>query len=378
MSRTFLQKLRAIAHPDRRAALAGRVGRLFGTFKAALRRAAEPGAAPPHRPSLARPLRQTAFSGANPGDLTMFSFAPDNLPENAPLVVILHGCGQSAAELDLAAGWSELAERHGFALLAPQQTTANHLKGCFNWYSPGDVTRGAGEAASIIAMIHAMRAAHGLDPARTFVAGLSAGGSMAGALLAAYPEEFAGGALFAALPYGAASGTIAALAAMARPSQRSAGEWGDLVRAAAPEPARRPSVSIWQGLADRTVNPANAEALAAQWTDAHGLRPGIFEADEVDGHTRRVWRGADGGALVELYEIEGLGHAIPLDADGAGEAAVGTPGLFAAEAGICAPWRIAQGWGLLGPVAERALRQHLPPGLAIRSARRQSDPVEPG
>ena len=378
MSRSFSQKLRALAHPDRLAALAQRARHLFAALKAALRKPAEPGAAPPHRPQLDSPLKENAFSGANPGELTMLSFVPDDLPDNAALVVILHGCGQSAAELDLAAGWSALAQSHGFAVLAPQQAMANHLKGCFNWYSPGDVTRGEGEAASIIAMIGAMREAHRLDPARTFVTGLSAGAAMAGALLAAYPEEFAGGALFAGLPYGAAGGTIAALSAMARPPNRSAGEWGDLVRAAAPEPARRPSVSIWHGLADRVVNPGNGEALAAQWTDAHGLHPGIFEADTVDGHARRVWRGADGGALVELYEIEGLGHAIALDIDGVGDAAVGTPGSFAADAGICAPWRIAQGWGLLGPVAERVLRQHLPPGLAIRSVRRQSDPVAPG
>ena len=378
MFRFLLKELREAARPIRRTALVRHAQRLAAKIAAAFPARARPDLAPPGPPARVSPLQETDFAGANPGELKMLSYAPPGLAADAALVVILHGCGQSAGDFDLAAGWSELAQKHGFALLAPQQTTANHLKGCFNWYSPGDITRGAGEAASIIAMIHAMRQAHGLDPARTFVAGLSAGGSMAGALLAAYPEEFAGGALFAALPYGAASGTIAALAAMARPSQRSAGEWGDLVRAAAPEPARRPSVSIWQGLADRTVNPANAEALAAQWTDAHGLRPGIFEADAVDGHARRVWRGADGGALVELYEIEGLGHAIPLDAEGAGEAAVGTPGPFAADAGISAPWRIAQGWGLLGPVAERALRQHLPPGLAIRSARRQSDPVAPG
>ena len=63
-----------------------------------------------------------------------------------PLVVVLHGCGQTAAGYDLGAGWSTLAKRYGFALLMPEQQPSNNANGCFNWFNPEDTARGRGEA----------------------------------------------------------------------------------------------------------------------------------------------------------------------------------------------------------------------------------------
>src|SRR5688500_4913085 len=74
--------------------------------------------------------------GSNPGNLAMLKYVPDNLPAQAPLVVILHGCGQKAAGYDIGAGWSELADRWGFALLLPEQQMSNNVGGCFNWFDP--------------------------------------------------------------------------------------------------------------------------------------------------------------------------------------------------------------------------------------------------
>ena len=117
--------------------------------------------------------------GSNPGALKARVHIPSGLPRGAPLVVVLHGCTQNAAGYDAAAGWSRLADRHGFALLFPEQSRANNPNLCFNWYEPGDAARGHGEAASIAAMVEAMIERHGLDRSRLFVTGLSAGGAMA-------------------------------------------------------------------------------------------------------------------------------------------------------------------------------------------------------
>jgi poly(3-hydroxybutyrate) depolymerase len=87
--------------------------------------------------------------GSNPGALKAWTFVPDRLPENAPLVVILHGCLQTAAEYDHGSGWSALAGQGGFALLYPEQQRPNNPNGCFNWFNPEDTRRGRGEAASI-------------------------------------------------------------------------------------------------------------------------------------------------------------------------------------------------------------------------------------
>src|SRR4051812_18114873 len=119
----------------------------------------------------------TAF-GSNPGNLRMFTYVPERRPVGAPLVVVLHGCTQTAAGYDEGAGWSTLAERYGFALLLPEQQRANNPNNCFNWFLPGDIRRGQGEALSIYQMIEHMVADEKLDRRRVFVTGLSAGGAM--------------------------------------------------------------------------------------------------------------------------------------------------------------------------------------------------------
>jgi len=95
--------------------------------------------------------------GPNPGDLRMLYHAPTGLEPGAPLVVVLHGCTQTAEGYADGAGWLTLADRYGFAVLAPEQQAANNPNLCFNWFEPGDTRRGAGEAASIRQMVAALK-----------------------------------------------------------------------------------------------------------------------------------------------------------------------------------------------------------------------------
>src|SRR4030095_10249009 len=159
-------------------------------------------------------------------------YLPTGLKSGAPLVVVLHGCTQSAAIYDHGSGWSHLADRHGFALLFPEQQRANNMNLCFNWYLPGDASRGVGEVESIRQMIATMVEKTDLDPARIFVTGLSAGGAMASAMLAAHPEMFAGGAIIAGLPFGSADTLGEALTSMNAPVKASDKALGDAVRSA--------------------------------------------------------------------------------------------------------------------------------------------------
>ena len=126
------------------------------------------------------------FTGG-PGAVRMLQHVPAGLPEGAPLVVVLHGCTQTAGAYDLGAGWSTLADRHGFAVLYPEQTRANNSNLCFNWFQPQDVARVGGEAQQIRQGVARMVALHGVDPKRVYVTGLSAGGAMTAAMLATPP-----------------------------------------------------------------------------------------------------------------------------------------------------------------------------------------------
>jgi poly(hydroxyalkanoate) depolymerase family esterase len=288
-------------------------------------------------------LDETTQFGVNPGGLRMFSHVPDGLERGAALVVALHGCTQDASSYARGSGWITLADRHGFAVLLPEQTPRGNAKGCFSWFDPRLTRRDLGEVASIRAMMDTMIARHGLDPARVHVTGLSAGAAMGASLLAAYPERFASAGLVAGLPHGAAVSVQQAFEAMAQGGRKTPQQWGNLVRAASAHQGAWPRVSIWHGDADRTVVTGNADALVAQWTDVHGLdvRAGLDRSG--DGVRRQVWLGTDGAVAVERVLVPGLGHGLPIDAgiDGGGE-----EGAFFLEAGVASSAALCDFFGI--------------------------------
>ncbi|MCU0702354.1 MAG: esterase, partial [Myxococcaceae bacterium] len=83
--------------------------------------------------------------GTNPGNLLMYRFVPAGLPRNRPLVVLLHGCGDTAENFSRGSGFEAQATARQFALLVPQQQSANNTDRCFNWVLPANQQRGSGE-----------------------------------------------------------------------------------------------------------------------------------------------------------------------------------------------------------------------------------------
>jgi poly(hydroxyalkanoate) depolymerase family esterase len=264
----------------------------------------------------------------NPGELQMLTYVPHNLPANAPLVVLMHGCGQDADTFATHSGWRHLASRHNFALLMPVQTSDNNPQTCFNWFRPGDTKRGHGEVESVAEMVRAMTAALHLDRERIYVTGLSAGGAMTAALLAAYPDLFAAGAVVAGLPVGSASNIVNALSRMSgRGGEHDADAWASFARRHGPPDyhGRLPRVSIWHGQVDPVVAPRNGRDVALQFAALHGLnRPSTTEPHHGIHHTS--W-----GNAVELWELDHAAHVYPIPA----------------EHGISAAHEIAKFWGLI-------------------------------
>jgi poly(hydroxyalkanoate) depolymerase family esterase len=322
------------------------------------------------RRGLRSPLVETKGFGANPGDLRMFSFVPDSLQPAPGLVVVLHGCGQTAAGYDLGAGWSTLAKHYGFALLMPEQQPSNNANLCFNWFNPDDTARGRGEACSIRQMIARMAKDHQIDAHRIFVTGLSAGGAMTTVMLGTYPEVFAAGAVIAGLPYGVATNVREALSGMFQSRARPAGELGDLVRKASNHRGPWPKISVWHGSADRTVNPANANEIVKQWLDLHQLSSAPMSEGTVDGYPRQIWWNADGETIVESYTITDMAHGTPLGT-AANDERYGTQGAFLIEAGISSSYHIANFFGLTEWIREpqRVAKPaaQTPPRAAIES-----------
>src|SRR3954468_20147205 len=194
-------------------------------------------------------------------------------------------------------------------------------------------------------MVGRMVSDHAIDPARVFVTGLSAGGAMTSVMLATYPEVFAGGAIIAGLPYGAANNVQQAFENMFQCPPRPARDWGDLVRAASRHRGAWPRISVWHGDADATVVPSNAIEIIKQWTDVHGLsaRPSFEEV--VDGYPRKVWVNGTGDELIESYSIPNMAHGTPL-ATGDADEQCGAAGPFLLEVGISSSYHIAKFFGL--------------------------------
>lgn len=290
-------------------------------------------------------LHEVGTFGTNPGNLRMHLYVPARLEASPPLVVALHGCGQDAAQYAVGTGWSKLAEHLGFVVLYPEQQSANNPKSCFSWFVPGHVRRDGGEAASIHQMVEHVIAAYGVDRSRVFVTGLSAGGAMTNAMLATYPDTFAAGAIIAGLPYGSATSVQEAFSAMFTDQQHAPRALGDRVRTASPTPGPWPRISIWHGTADQIVRPGNADLIASQWADVHGLSVVPSFEGHHGAHVQRRWNGADGNPLIESFTIAGMAHGVPLDTKG-GSAAFGMPGPFFIDAGISSTQQIARIWGL--------------------------------
>lgn len=295
----------------------------------------------------AQTLTEVTGFGNNPGNLKMFKVVPNGLGSGRPLVVALHGCAQSAAAYDVESGWVQLANRWQFAVLLPQQQSANNSSSCFNWFETADITRGSGEALSIRQMVARMASDHGHDPARVYVTGLSAGGAMTAAMLATYPDVFAGGAIIAGIPYRCGVGTSAAFSCMNPGASLTPAQWGDRVRAASTHTGPWPIVSIWHGDADYVVRPVNLTESMEQWTHVHGIDQVADVQDSLLGYPRRHYRDANGRTLVETVSITGMGHGTPVD-PGTGDAQCGVAGAYLLDANICSSYWIGRFWGLDG------------------------------
>jgi poly(hydroxyalkanoate) depolymerase family esterase len=209
------------------------------------------------------------------------------------LIVMLHGCKQDPVDFAVGTRMNALAETHGFLVAYPGQARAANPAVCWNWFNPRDQRQGMGEPAIIAGLTREIIAEFAIDPARVFIAGLSAGGAMAAVMGATDPDLYAAIGVHSGLPYGAANDVVSAFAAM---------------RGEAPlpsEPAKLPCI-IFHGEADPTVHPSNATRIAGT-TD--GLREVESGTAKGRAYTRTIARAPLGQIIGEHWLIHGAVHA---------------------------------------------------------------------
>lgn len=223
-----------------------------------------------------------------------------------PLLLMLHGCKQDPEDFAAGTRMNELAERHGFLVAYPAQTARANGSNCWNWFDRTQQTREGPEPSLLAGIVDDIGDSHAVDPARVFVAGLSAGAAMALILAAAYPDVFAGVAAHSGLPVGSAHDVPSAFAAMQ--ARRAPG---------APRSAAIgvPTI-VFHGDADTTVNAMNGAAIISQAVAAFERDSAVLQRSErvepsVNGRrcTTRRFDDGEGRTLVEEWVVHGGTHS---------------------------------------------------------------------
>ncbi|MGZ4037661.1 MAG: extracellular catalytic domain type 1 short-chain-length polyhydroxyalkanoate depolymerase [Bacteroidia bacterium] len=328
-----------------------------------------------HRSAPPDSLSELKEFGTNPGNLSLFYHAPRiKSAENCPLVVVLHGCSETANSVARLTDWNELADRYGFYVLYPQQHFPNNPSHCFNWYKNNEIERGKGECESIRQMAVQMMKNFPIDTSRVFITGLSAGAAMSVVMIATQPGMFKAAAIFAGGPYKPGKNIIGSSAGMLGWVDKTSEEWKELVWEQNPAfKGTYPKVIVYHGNKDPVVNIRNAYELVEQWTALHNtdtvadeVIPNYFGTNDI---TRLAYLDKNGKEAVVFYKVNDMGHALPVD-PGFCDNQGGRKAVFARDKNFFSTYYTAcefglvPGWDISGPkevsAGEKNVRFSLP------------------
>ncbi|MGJ7510586.1 extracellular catalytic domain type 1 short-chain-length polyhydroxyalkanoate depolymerase [Variovorax sp. GT1P44] len=225
-------------------------------------------------------------------------YVPATAPRRgAPLLVMLHGAGQDPADFAAGTAMNSVAERHGFIVLYPGQPTSANAHRCWNWFERAHHTRHQGDPARIASLTLQIAREHRVDPDRIYIAGLSAGGSMAALLGDLFPEIYAAVGVHSGLAARAGVDLTSGLAAL-RGAPREASE-----------PREMPTI-VFHGDKDSVVHAINGTHVIEA---SFGIDCAFesFEQTGPDGRrfTRRNYVSDGSGIRGEHWTLHDASHA---------------------------------------------------------------------
>ena len=247
------------------------------------------------------------------GSRTYKLYVPSGLRagQPIPLVVMLHGCTQSPDDFAAGTRMNALAEEQIFLVAYPAQPASANAQKCWNWFSPGDQERNGGEPALIAGITRQVMHDYPVDPARVYVAGLSAGGAAAAIMAATYPDLYAAVGVHSGLACGAARDIPSAFVAMRQGGAGTRRRPSD--GAMAGGTSQTVPTIVFHADRDTTVHPNNGEYVLAQAGATAGDLRTMVEHGQVPNGGRRFTRTlhADdrGTAVLEQWIVHGGGHA---------------------------------------------------------------------
>lgn len=253
-----------------------------------------------------------------------WKYVPDGVGDDAPLLVMLHGCGQTADQFREETQMNAIADQEGFVVIYPDQYNARNGALCWNWFYDANTTRGNGEAGVIAGMTQETISAENCDPERVYVAGLSAGGAMVSNLLAEYADIYAAGGVHSGLEYDAAETSYGGTMAMSYggPDPQSQGTQAYDAMESYGITSKVPTI-VFHGTDDTTVYPINGQQAAEQATQTNDLAADDSDDDNVDydadvvsngqaashSYTAYEYHDESGDSIVEKWMVDGMDHA---------------------------------------------------------------------
>ena len=218
---------------------------------------------------------------------------PEALPEEAPLVLFLHGYGGSARAYSWL-GMKQQADALGFAVVFPQGSPDKD--GATHWNAQLDISS-TDDIDFLTALAQDLQQEHDLDPQRTYTSGISNGGFMSYALVCQAPEVFhAAGSVI-----GTMSGeTWESCPAAPVPILQISGTEDDIV----PIDGSMDPEGGWGGAPEMS-------AIMAHWVSTNGCTDSVSINVDDDDTTATQYTDCDSGDEVRYFEVEGMGHSLP-------------------------------------------------------------------
>ncbi|MBR5273297.1 MAG: PHB depolymerase family esterase [Clostridia bacterium] len=269
----------------------------------------------------------SGISVINNIDYTLYIPSSYRAGEEIPLLMALHGGGQGtmgdAGEnrnffADYT-GLNKCAEKYGFIIVYPRQSTKNHSYGYdyWNWYI--QQAKDAREPKALHDIVSEVKKNYTIDDANVYICGLSAGAAMAQIVAVNYPSTFAGCCSVAGIPFKA--GSIYEVNEIQNSGPTIDNEHLAIRIYDAMGTGRKISkMLVVTGTADTRVHPRNSLATAQTWAmvmknidksvDDTLKEETLTGIDGVE-YKKSIHAEMGGEEICTLYEVIGMEHNWP-------------------------------------------------------------------
>jgi poly(hydroxyalkanoate) depolymerase family esterase len=234
-------------------------------------------------------------------------------PAGMPLIVMLHGCDQSATLFAQGTRMNHWAEQQGYAVVYPQQSVSAHPHRCWKWYDRA-TQHGGGDVSLIVGIVGKVAEKYLIDRSRIYICGISAGAGMANIVALNHPDLFAGLGMHSGPLFGAGHSTVGALGVMQHGASHRVDSAIAEVLLKRPGFPPLPTILL-QGEEDPVVRPVNQTQLTRQAMLLNRLPPGsavevATKAGTKSSHPYRVHDVySDRRLMLRVAQIAELKHA---------------------------------------------------------------------